>query len=43
MLLHYHYGYTIEQCGELMGCRSGTVRTHVQRALARMREELGDE
>ena len=43
VLLHYHYGYTIEQCGELMGCRSGTVRTHVQRALARMREELGDE
>lgn len=43
VLLHYHLGYTIEQCGELMGCRSGTVRTHVQRALASLRQELGDD
>lgn len=42
VLLHYHHGYTVEQCAELMGCRSGTVRTHVQRALARLREELAD-
>ena len=42
VLLHYHFGYTVEQCGELMGCRSGTVRTHVQRALATLRQELGD-
>jgi len=42
VLLHYHYGFTVEQCGELMGCRSGTVRTHVQRALASLRQEVGD-
>jgi RNA polymerase sigma-70 factor (ECF subfamily) len=42
VVLHYHYGFTVEQCGELMGCRAGTVRTHVQRALATLRQEVGD-
>lgn len=42
VLLHYHWGYSVEQTAELMGCRPGTARTHVQRALARLRQELTD-
>ncbi len=42
VVLHYHHGYSVEQTAELMGCRAGTVRTHVQRALANLRKELGD-
>jgi len=42
VVLHYHFGYTVEQCAELMGCGPGTVRTHVHRALGRLREELRD-
>lgn len=42
VLLHYHWGCSIEQTAELMGCRPGTARTHVQRALARLRQELSD-
>lgn len=43
VLLHYHWGCTVEQTAELMGCRPGTVRTHVQRALATLRRELSDD
>ena len=42
IVLHYHHGYTVEQTAEVMGCRAGTVRTHVQRALANLRKELGN-
>ncbi|MBI2705960.1 MAG: hypothetical protein HYX32_11830 [Actinobacteria bacterium] len=42
VLLHFHYGFTIDECGKVMGCRSGTVSTHVSRALARLRSELAD-
>ena len=42
VVLHYHFGYTVEQCAELMGCGPGTVRTHVHRALGRLRQELDD-
>ncbi len=42
IVLHYHHGYSIEQTAAVMGCRAGTVRTHVQRALATLRKELGD-
>jgi RNA polymerase sigma factor (sigma-70 family) len=40
--LNYAYGYSVEESADLMGCRPGTVRTHVARGLASMRKELGD-
>ena len=40
--LTYGYGYTEEESAALMGCRPGTVRTHVARGLATLRKELGD-
>lgn len=40
--LTYRHGYSVEECAVLMGCRPGTVRTHVARGLATLRKELGD-
>jgi RNA polymerase sigma-70 factor, ECF subfamily len=40
--LTYGYGYTDDESAALMGCRPGTVRTHVARGLATLRKELGD-
>jgi RNA polymerase sigma factor (sigma-70 family) len=40
--LNYRYGYSIGESADLMGCRPGTVRTHVARGLAALRKELGD-
>jgi RNA polymerase sigma factor (sigma-70 family) len=40
--LNYRYGYSVEECAVFMGCRPGTVRTHVARGLASLRKELGD-
>ena len=42
VFLHYHHGYSIGECAELMGCGSGSVRTHLARAIASMREEMSD-
>jgi RNA polymerase sigma-70 factor (ECF subfamily) len=42
LALHYHYGYPLDQCAGLMRCRPGTVRSHLARALARLRKELQD-
>jgi RNA polymerase sigma factor (sigma-70 family) len=39
--LHYHHGYTLDECAGLMGCRPGTVRSHLNRALTTLRAELG--
>jgi RNA polymerase sigma-70 factor (ECF subfamily) len=39
--LHYHYGYSLDECASLMGCRPGTVRSHLARALATLRRKLG--
>ena len=39
--LHYHYGYPLDECARLMGCRPGTVRSHLARALDVLRHELG--
>ena len=41
--LHYQYGYTLDECAGLMGCRPGTARSHLARALQTLREELGYE
>ena len=40
--LNYRHGYSVEECAAFMGCRPGTVRTHVARGLATLRKELGD-
>jgi RNA polymerase sigma factor (sigma-70 family) len=40
--LTYRYGYSVEECAGFMGCRPGTVRTHVARGLATLRKELDD-
>jgi RNA polymerase sigma factor (sigma-70 family) len=37
VLLHYQLGYSLDECAELMGCRPGTVRSHLGRALATLR------
>lgn len=39
--LHYHHGYGLDECARLMGCRPGTVRSHLARALTALRQELG--
>ena len=41
--LHYQYGYSLDECADLLGCRPGTARSHLGRALSRLREELGYE
>ena len=40
--LHYVYGFTLDECAEVMRCRAGTVRPHLHRALAKLREAYGD-
>ena len=40
--LHYHFGYALDECADLMGCRPGTARSHLDRALKSMRKELSD-
>lgn len=41
--LNYRHGYSIAECAELMGCRPGTVRSHLARGLATLRKEMSDE
>jgi RNA polymerase sigma-70 factor (ECF subfamily) len=38
--LHYHHGYSLDECAELMRCSSSSVRTHLARAIASMRKEM---
>jgi DNA-directed RNA polymerase specialized sigma24 family protein len=38
--LNYHHGYSVDECAVFMGCRPGTVRTHIERGLAALRKEL---
>ena len=40
LFLHYHHGYSIDECADLMTCGAGSVRTHLARALASMRKEM---
>lgn len=39
--LHYVYGYTLDETARVLGCRPGTARRHLHRALAALREEIG--
>jgi RNA polymerase sigma-70 factor (ECF subfamily) len=41
-LLHFHYGYTVDECAGLLGCRPGTARSHLGRAVAKLRKEFAD-
>lgn len=41
--LNYRHGYSVDECAALMGCRPGTVRTHLERGLATLRKELKDD
>jgi len=40
--LHYHYGYSLDECAHLLGCRPGTARSHLARGLGTLRKELDD-
>ncbi|MGC8461808.1 MAG: RNA polymerase sigma factor [Candidatus Dormibacteria bacterium] len=40
VVLHYHYGYTLDECAVLMGCATGTARSHLARALTIFRNEV---
>lgn len=40
LVLHYHGGYSLEECAQLMGCRIGTVKSHLSRGLSKLRREL---
>jgi RNA polymerase sigma-70 factor, ECF subfamily len=40
--LHVQHGYTVNECAELMGCRAGTARSHLGRAVAALRREMSD-
>ena len=43
VVLHYSYGYTLDECSEFMGCRPGSARQHLARALSRLRERVNDD
>ena len=40
--LHVHHGFTLNECAEMLGCRPGMARSHLGRAVARLRKELND-
>jgi RNA polymerase sigma factor (sigma-70 family) len=41
--LHVRYGYTVAESAALMGCRPGTARSHLGRAVATLRKEMSHE
>ena len=43
LTLNYRHGYSVDECADLMGCRPGTVRSHLGRALANLRKEMTDD
>jgi RNA polymerase sigma factor (sigma-70 family) len=40
VVLHYRMGFSVEEVAQIMGCRNGTVRTHLSRALDVLRAAL---
>ena len=43
LALHYEYGYSLDECAALIGCRPGTARSHLARALTSLRRDLDHE
>ena len=39
--LHYVYGYSLDEIAGVLGCRPGTARSHLNRALNSLRDSLG--
>jgi RNA polymerase sigma-70 factor, ECF subfamily len=42
VVLHFSYGYTLDECAHFMGCRPGSARQHLARALRHLREVMND-
>ncbi len=40
LVLHFFHGYTLDECAGLLGCRPGTARSHLARALTTIRRSL---
>ena len=40
--LHVQHGYTLNECATFMGCRPGTARSHLGRAVASLRREMSN-
>src|SRR3984893_18007185 len=40
VILHYRHEFTLDESATLMGCRPGSARRHLSRALARLRREI---
>ena len=38
--LHYVYGYSLDEAAAALGCRPGTARSHLNRALSTLREHM---
>jgi RNA polymerase sigma factor (sigma-70 family) len=41
--LHYGQGYSLDEVAQILGCRGGSVRSHLSRALRHLRRSLHDE
>jgi RNA polymerase sigma-70 factor (ECF subfamily) len=40
--LHLRDGFTVSECAVLIGCRPGTARSHLGRAMVKLRKEPGN-
>ena len=43
VVLHYVHGYSLDECAPILGCRAGTVRPHLRRALRKLRRVYVDD
>lgn len=43
ILLHHYYGYTYEEISQIIGIRSGTVKSRVHNGLKQLRKEWEDD
>ena len=41
--LYYQHDHSIEDCARVLGCRPGTVRSHLARGVEKLRQELRDD
>jgi RNA polymerase sigma-70 factor (ECF subfamily) len=42
IVLHLCDGYTVTECAAVLRCRPGTARSHLGRAMSKLRKELAD-